>query len=66
VQLTLKELKFKILNVKALIFSGCMSLFKTSIAQYVLAYLAIISCIKIVEEIGAILYTVVTRVAIFS
>jgi hypothetical protein len=43
-----------------------VSLFNTSIAQYVSAYLAIIRYIKIVVEIVAILYTVVTRVATFS
>jgi hypothetical protein len=37
-----------------------------SIAQHVSAYLAIITCIKIVRKIAVLLYTVVTRVVMFS
>jgi hypothetical protein len=47
----------KIQNLKFLklsIVSGCMSLFNTSTAQRISAYLAIIRCIKIAWEIAAL------------
>jgi hypothetical protein len=43
-----------------------MSSFNISLAQYLSAYLAIITCIKIVGKIAAILYTVITCVDTFS
>jgi hypothetical protein len=61
VQLTLKVLKFKTLNP----FSFYV-LFNTSIAQHVSAYFAIIRCIKIEGGIATVLYTVITRVDVFS
>jgi hypothetical protein len=65
VQLTLKVLKFKILNFKTLNCFGYV-LFNTSIAQHVPAYLAIIKCIKIDGGIAALLYTIVTHINTFS
>jgi hypothetical protein len=43
-----------------------MSLFNTPTPQHVSAYLANIKCRKIIGEIGALLYTVIPRVDIFS
>jgi hypothetical protein len=61
-QLTLKVLKFEILNFKTLNSFSFYVLFNISIAQHVSAYLAIIRRIKIAGGIAALLYTVVTRV----
>jgi hypothetical protein len=58
VQLALKVLKF---TLTFLTVSSCLSFFNIHvfIAQHVSAYLANIRCIKIVREIGKLLYTVV-------
>jgi hypothetical protein len=61
VQLTLRVSKFKFKkNVEFSIVSSGMSLWNTSTAQHISAYLAIIKCINITGEIAALPCTVMT------